>query len=66
MVEGDIGSPTWKFTQYGLPLTIPLLVLASAKFDPRLSDVCILLSSLIETLLRDILDALGALISVGC
>lgn len=66
MVEGDIGSPTWKFTQYDLSPTIPLLVLASAKFDPRLSDVCILLSSLIATLLREILDALRALICMGC
>src|SRR2546421_5964146 len=33
MVDGDIGSPTWKFTQYDSSFAISLLALASAKTD---------------------------------
>jgi hypothetical protein len=66
MVEGDSGSPTWKFTQYVLSPALPSSVFASAQVDLRLPYIYILLCLSIEALrktFRPFLELMLALIT---
>ena len=48
MVEGDSGSPTWKFTQYVTLPAMPFSIPAFAQVDPSLLHLYILLPMLMK------------------